>query len=309
MTPGRWLALTTLALALAWPASARAYETQWVDATVNTRLVKCGEPFQFMLTAGARNGWVRLPGKNAVLPGMEVLDYREQDVSKRHEGYLARQGIYRLAVFSMEEAILPPLRVVFAWADGNTTAAASLPLRVGIRSLQPEPGFALIDPRPPRRAHSLWGTLLLSGGLLAAAFWVAVMWKPRPPKKRPVPPAHLEALRRLEMLGTSRSVAEAPKNEKYFTELSHIIRKYLAQRYQFPALELNRSAIIRSLVEKGVEAKRRELTNRLLQETDLVKFAQEPVDFKRVATAHGLAREIINLTRERPITQSGGEKA
>lgn len=303
------LGLLVLVLHLAGTLAAQAYETQWVDATANTRLVKVGEPFQFILTAGARNGWVRLPGENAVLAGAQVLDYQERDVSKRHEGYLARQGIYRLTVFSLDEVILPPVRVVFEWADGTTTAAESLPVRMGIRSLRPEQGFALIDPRAPRRAHSLWGTLLLAGGLLSAALWVAVMWKPRPPKKRPLPPAHLEAFKRLESLGTSRSVTEAPKNDKYFTELSHIIRKYLAERYQFPALELNRSAIVRILGEKGVEAKRRELINRLLQETDLVKFAQEPVDFKRVATAHGLAREIINLTKEQTATPAGEAKA
>jgi hypothetical protein len=309
MTP-RYLRMLGLVSLLAWVSllglsSAQAMEPYWVDAVANTRLVKAGEPFRFVITAGAQNGYVHLPGKTGVFPECHVLGYKEKDVSKRHEGYLARQGIYRLAAFSLEEVILPTQLVRFSWSHGTTATAQSLPIQIGIRSMYPETGLSLIDPRAPKRASNTVLIVSLSLTMLLLAIWVARGWKRRPKKEQPKPPAHLEAMQHLEALGKSRLVAEATKSDKYFTELSRIIRQYIANRYHFPALEMSRLAIVEELMRLGVEAKRRELINKLLQETDLVKFAQEVVDYRQVAEAHGLAREIIALTRQEEVSLSG----
>jgi hypothetical protein len=295
----RWRAAWLLAACLAGGViAAQAEEAVWVEAAVNTRLVKCGEPFKLVLTAGARNGVVKLPGKSAVIPGAHILDYTERDVSSRHEGYVARQGVYRLAAFTTEDVILPPLPVWVQWADGSTATAFSWPQRLGLLSLRPEAGLSLIDPRPPRRSLNVAGTVALAALLLAAGVRLLLAGRRRPKRKSAPPPAHLEALRQLETLGASPVVASAELSREYFTALSRIVRRYLAHRYHFPALELARTTILARLESLGVEAKRRELIDQLLSETDLVKYAQEPADSKRVAAAHGLAREIIRLTRE-----------
>ena len=286
---------------------AGAMEPYWVDAVVNTRLVKCGEPFRFVITAGAQNGYVHLPGMTGIFPECHILEYQEKDVSKRPEGYIARQSIYCLAVFALEEIIIPAQTVRFSWAQGTTATAQSMPRQIGIRSMYPETGFSLIDPRAPKRASNTVVIVSLAAGLILLAVWVARGWKRRPGKEPPKPPAHLEARKKLEALGKSRLVAEATKSDKYFTELSRIIRHYLANRYQFSALEMSRQAIVEELMRLGVEAKRRELINKLLQQTDLVKFAQEAVDYRQVAEAHGLAREIIALTKQEDTVSYGKE--
>lgn len=291
-------ALLAAGLAAGWGVARAAEEAVWVEATVNTRLVKCGEPFTFVLTAGARNGAVKLPGKSAVLPGAHVLSYAERDVSSRHEGYVARQGVYRLAAFTLDDVVLPPLPVWVQWPDGSTATAFSWPQRLGLLSLRPEAGLSLIDPRPPRRSLNVAGTVALALVLLAAGVRLLLAGRKRPKRKSAPPPAHLEAQRQLEALGASPVVASAELSREYFTALSRIVRRYLAGRYRFPALELARTGILARLETLGVEAKRRELIDQLLSETDLVKYAQEPADSKRVAAAHGLAKEIIRLTRE-----------
>lgn len=290
-------ALLAVGLACAWNA-ARAEDAVWVEAAVNTRLVKCGEPFTFVLTAGARNGVVKLPGKSAVIPGAQILEYAERDVSSRHEGYVARQGVYRLAAFTLEDVTLPPLPVWVQWPDGSTATAFSWPQQLGLRSLRPEAGLSLIDPRTPRRSLNVVGTVGLAALLLAAGLRLLLAGRRRPKRPPVQPPAHLEALHQLEALGASPVVASAELSREYFTALSRIVRRYLAGRYRFPALELARTTILARLESLGVEAKRRELIGQLLLETDLVKYAQEPADSKRVAAAHGLAKEIIRLTRE-----------
>ncbi|MEW6517217.1 MAG: hypothetical protein AB1439_09985 [candidate division FCPU426 bacterium] len=296
---GCLLAAASLAVGLvAQPSPACAEEALWVEAAVNTRLVKCGEPFKLVLTAGARNGVVKLPGKTAVIPSAQILAYDERDVSARHEGYVARQGVYRLAFFTTEDIVVPPLPVWVQWADGSTATAFSWPERLGLLSLRPEAGLSLIDPRPPRRSLNVIGTVALAVVLLAAGMRLLMAGRRRPKRKAVQPPAHLEAVKQLEALGASPVVASAELSREYFTALSRIVRRYLAQRYRFPALELARTTILARLESAGVEAKRRELIDQLLSETDLVKYAQEPADNKRVAAAHGLAKEIIRLTRE-----------
>lgn len=282
---------------LAWGVAAQ--EIYWVDAVVNTRLVKNGEPFRFVLTAGAQNGYVHLPGKTGIFPECHILDYHEKDVSKRHEGYIARQGIYRLSAFSLEEIIVPGQRVHFSWVQGNTATVQTKPIPISIQSMYPETGFFLIDPRPPRRASNTMLIVSSALGLFILAVWMGQGVRGR--KRKAPAPAHWEAIKNLESLGKSRLVAEATKSDKYFTKLSHIIRQYIAKRYNFPALELSRIAIVEELMRQGVEAKRREIINKLLQKTDLVKFAREPVDYRQVAEAHGMAREIIILTQKEEV--------
>lgn len=288
----------TATLAVCLTIRAGAAENIWVDAAVNTRLVKTGELFRFVVTAGAKNGMVYLPGRGVVLPDCQVLNYQEKDVSKRHEGYLAVQGVYTLAAFSLEDIIIPSLPIKITWPQGDTATAYSVPIQIKMRSMYPEAGLSLIDPRAPRQAPRIWELLVLAGFCLLLVVWIIRGKAGRPKKSVPRLPAHIEAMRGLEKLGKSKIVTEATRSDQYFTELSRIIRHYIANRFHFPALEMPRTAIVNELITRGVEAKRRELINRLLKESDLVKFAQEAVDYKRVAEAHGLAREIIMLTKE-----------
>lgn len=283
----------------------------WVDAVVNTRVVSMGEQFRLVLTAGARQAWVSLPGKNVILPGCRILDYHEQDVSSRHEGFIARQGRYSLAAFSIEEIIIPSLPVLFQWPQGNTGAAQSLPITITVRSMYPKQGLELRKPRPPRPAGNTVRIILLS--VILAAFLVFAIYqlRRRSRKQKPPLPAHLTALYQLETLGKSVLAAEG-RPAAYYVELSRILRQYLAARYQFPAMEWSRLAIIRELEQRQVEAKRREMINRLLQETDLVKFAHGrlsgPAAVTRQARVLGRARAIIELTAKKEKSVMGEEE-
>jgi hypothetical protein len=277
----------------------------WVEAEVNTRAVSMGEQFRLVLTAGARQAWVRLPGRHVVLPGCRIIDYHERDVSSRHEGFIAHRGSYCLAAFSIEEIIIPSLPVLFQWPRGNTAVAQSLPLEITVRSMHPKPGLNLRKPRPPRCAGNAVGMVILGTSLAAVLAFVMYQFRrQRSRKKKPPLPAHATAFHQLEALGKSRVAAEG-RAEAYFIELSRILRQYLAAQYQFPAMELSRLAIIRELEQRHIKAKRREMINRLLEEADIVKFARNrlvgPAAVTRMAQARARAREIIELTRQREV--------
>jgi hypothetical protein len=277
-----------------WPAAAETAGA-WIEATVNTQTVRLGESFRFVVTAGARNAEVRLPGPNAVLPDCRQLAYHEQDVSQRHEGFTARQGVYTLAAFGLDRIELPPLEVRFTSPEGTTTAASTPPLTLRVLSARPGAEFELRDPRPPVVIRP-WGAYLLAAlavGLGAGAWFLT---RRRRSRASLLPAPHLEAWQSIDAVGKSRLVAEG-RVDLYFTELSRILRRYCSRCFDLPAMELSRREVYRVLRRQGIALKACRLLNSLLIRSDLVKFAKEQVDFPQIARAQQRARDFIQLTR------------
>jgi hypothetical protein len=290
-----WGAGLLLALA-ALPVAAAEVQSVWVETDVNTGAVHLGEPFRFVLTAGARNAAVQLPGSANIWSGCRLLAYSESDVSQRHEGYTARQGQYTLAAFTLDQADIPEMAVRFAWPDGTTATAFSKKVRIQIISLHPSQGFELREPRPPQNPGPIW---IYFAAFLVALVLLGLVWRiPRRIKNTPaLPPPHLEAFHGLEALNRSRAVAEG-RVDHYFTELSRVLRRYLGRRYHpLAAMELPRLKIIQALTALQVPLRARHLINSLLIRADLVKFAKIKVDFPQIAQAQRRAKIFIEKTR------------
>ncbi len=273
----------------------------WLDAVTSTHTVYVGDPFRFVLTAGAKNAAVRLPGPHVIFPGCRLVKYSEEDVSQRHEGYTARQGKYLLVAFALERVIMPAQKVFFSWPDGTTRTAVSQPVTVRVLSLEPAENFELQKPRPMKAANPWWPYAVL----LASAAGLVLVWRrrPRPKRAAAVSPPHVEAFAGLEALGKSRTVAEG-RIDHYYTDLSRILRRYLARRYRFPALENPRAEIIRHLADAGLGPEPLAVIDGLLEQADLVKFAKAEVDFPKIAEAQKKARQFILDTLQRPETKA-----
>lgn len=277
----------------------------WVEAQVNTAAVGLGETFRLALTAGARNAAVQLPGANQIWSGCRLLHYEEEDVSRRHEGYTARQGRYTLAAFTLERVEVPPLSARFSWPDGTTLTAQSRPLVIKVGSLNPREGFELREARPPRPPGPFWLYLTLVP-VTAGAIWLVWRRPARGRRAKRLPPPHLEAFQALDVLGKSRVVAEE-RVDQYFIQLSRVLRRYVWRHYNMPALELPRREIMHALSARRVPVRARRLLNSLLLRADLVKFAQARVDVTHIMQAQRRAHEFIERTRPAP-EAAGGKK-
>jgi hypothetical protein len=89
---------------------------------------------------------------------------------------------------------------------------------------------------------------------------------------------------------------------EHFDRVSHVLRRYLGERYGFDALEYTTREIVTALAGRQVGYDESELVRRFLDESDLVKFAKlTPTE----AQCHWLwetAQQVVERTRQHALT-------
>jgi len=101
-----------------------------------------------------------------------------------------------------------------------------------------------------------------------------------PPPPEIIIPAHEVALTALTQL-KSEQLWQKGEIKTYQSRLTHIIREYLENRYEIPALESTTDQIQRNLKKVDFDSSWKEKLSNILQVADLVKFAkaEPPADF------------------------------
>lgn len=92
-------------------------------------------------------------------------------------------------------------------------------------------------------------------------------------KEEVVIPPDVKALSELKDL-RRKELWQKGEIKQYQSELSHIVREYLEGRYSIKALENTTSEIIRSIKDKSFTTDDQQKLSRILQISDLVKFAK-----------------------------------
>ncbi len=146
---------------------------------------------------------------------------------------------------------------------------------------------AIYDLKPQRempfkfaevRGYTLWS--LLSILLIIVAIWVLQHYLSKRGKRladlfkpAPLPPAHVEAIKALEEL-QNQKLWQNQKFKEYYSSLTHIVRHYIARRYEVAAMEMTSDEIIEAMRTIDLPSKSRMDLTSLLREADLVKFAK-----------------------------------
>ncbi len=120
--------------------------------------------------------------------------------------------------------------------------------------------------------------LLIIIALIPFAIWLIKKLKSDEPLKilqKPKEPAHVIALRRLKSLKESELHKQDDKVKEFYSELTDIVRTYIEQRYDIPALERTSTEILDDF-EKGrvLNSKLFNELRKLLNLADLAKFAK-----------------------------------
>ena len=139
---------------------------------------------------------------------------------------------------------------------------------------------------------------LLAGAVLLLMWYLAKrgkritdLFKPAPPL-----PAHVVALVALETLHGEK-LWQSGEYKLYYSELSDILRTYLAGRFEVGAMEMTTDEIAASLREIEIEQKQKMNLLAVLRDADLVKFAKATPEAEENEGAFDKALNFVESTK------------
>lgn len=222
---------------------------------------------------------------------------------------------YVLTKFDSAEVNLPAIKVDYR-IEGDTTLKSVLsnPVSFNVHRVTVSQEEDIKDIKPPVRIPLNWWIILLwviIGLLLSAlAFFIYKKYL----KKKPVEivekpkvitiPAHVAALSKLDKLA-SEQLWQKGFVKDYHSRITEIIREYFEQRFGLPALEMTTSESLENLSRRKDANVVLTVTERFLNNADLVKFAKyQPLPSVNEEMMVQ-AKEIVNTTIPKQQTSSG----
>ncbi len=251
--------------------------------------------------------------ENELIKGIEIIERSEiQEVDKNKrlkQAYL---------ITSFEDSLFLIKPFVFK-VDGKEYKTN--PLRLKVSNFKPDSAFVskidttqqipITDIKSVERApmtfeeffSRFWYIFVfILIGILA--YFLFSYFKNKPKKKtsifiksKPIIPAHISALDKLEKL-KQKQLHKQKELKQFYTEMSNIIRTYIEERFKIPALEQVTSEIINDFnktkfANNDMNNKLREL----LSLSDMVKFAKNEPDEYKNEMMFEYAFSFINFTK------------
>ena len=255
-----------------------------VDAKIDSLQLMIGEQAKVELEVSLNaNQKLQLPLLNDTLVrGVEILEIAKPDTQMLNAGkrMLVKQE-YTITSFDSALYYLPPFEVLVDDMPYRSKALALKVYSVPVDTLNPDQFFG---PKSIREVSIIWEDIstifwltLLMVALGGLGYYLFKRFKDNKPiirkvKVEPKLPPHTLALQEIERIKGDKSLRIAdPKT--YYTELTDVLRTYMADRFGFNAMEMTSCEIIDKLLETNDKDSIRELKY-LFETADLVKFAK-----------------------------------
>ena len=298
--------LYLLFLLLATPVFSQQKQVQTsIDTTKN----KIGAEFKLTLKTNVDTlSKVVFPNvKN--FGALEVIQSYPIDTIKKNDRYeLVKK--YGLAQFDSGKYTIPSVRILI-----NSKAFLSDSLRVEVVNVEvdtlKQKMYDIKDIAPADNSISYWWkwilVLLIIAGLGALAYWYVKKHKEKKEEgeiyKTPIEKA-TNLLNTLE----KKELWQRGEIKEYYSELTDIVRIYIEEAIEVPAMESTTSELIQALkiasLKKKMELSKETIDNlfTVLKQADLVKFAKsKPLDFEITEDRKKIERAIVTLDKSIPV--------
>lgn len=279
-----WLKILTLGMMLLTISFQARGQQVTVDASIDSLQLLIGQQTKIKLEVSFdANQKLRMPVfHDTIVRGVEVLDIAKPDTQLLNNGkrMLVNQE-YTITSFDSALYYLPPFEVFVNDVPYRSKALALKVNSVPVDTLNPDNFYG---PKSIREASILWEDVsgivwrfllfAVLGGLICYLFVSFINNKPiiKKIKVKQKLPAHTQALQDIERIKADKHLRMTdPKG--YYTELTDVLRTYLAERFTFNAMEMTSAEIIDKLLEIKDKESLQELKI-LFQTADLVKFAK-----------------------------------
>lgn len=227
-------------------------------------------------------------------------------------GKVRYEAIYPLRAFTIGTHALPPITIKYTGADGDTGSIETPAYLFEVRSVKSPGTTELKGIKGPWSAPPNWFLYILVVFLLIVIVGaVALLYLRKRAKPIDLQSAvvsqrqpHEIAYEQLGRIEGMNWITQG-KMKVYHTEISHVMRQYIAARYHIPALELTTAELLDRLQTEDTP---REQVQRFFTNCDLVKFARysptKPETHERMEEA----RRIVDETKQSWVSEGEEQK-
>lgn len=294
-----------------------------VEARIDTNVMLIGDQTRVWLEAQFPDSlMLSFPAfSDTVIKNLEILDISSIDTTRVDHGLKLSQS-YLVTSFDSGFYIIPPMDFVIGFPKaGRIDTLHTVPLyfQVWTLPLDTVNRESIADIKSPIDAPLTFQEVLpFAGaglGLLLLAF-IAYLLFMRFVRKKPVlvrsekpkEPAHLIALRSLDLLSNEK-LWQKGLIKAYYSQLTDVLRTYIEDRYEIPAMESTTDQIIESFRKNTVlEKELKDGLFDLLVRADFVKFAKATTLPNENEQSLRFAYDFVDKTKLAEVLQTSDEE-
>lgn len=239
---------------------------------------------------------------------LEVLDVQAIDSSFNKEDIRIRELSQKLTITAFDTGYYPIPSLQFVGSNTNLSSEGMVLL---VSPMQLDSTSQLADIYDPIAVPYTFSEFLQDYGwyiLIAILIGLVSVYILKNRKKwmtnqdeKPIVikeliPAHITALKRLNNIYKGKTWNQSVKN--YYSEVSEILRTYLEERYHILAMEQTTAEIINSIYSR-ISKEQKDNLQRILQDTDMVKFAKFQPDASQHEPLVKLCIDWVTETQEK----------
>lgn len=216
---------------------------------------------------------------------IEILDQTPIDSIVLDEESLLLKKKYLITSFDTGFYAIPPIEIKINPASGGGAIYTNA-MALKVITFEVDTTQGIFDIKPVEDVPYTIREMVpwIVGGILFIAMILFFIWlfrriKSKEPvfllrKEKPKEPAHVVALRDLEIL-KSEKLWQTDRVKEFYTTLTAILRVYIEERFNVPAMEQTTDEILGGLKTKEVEAESSiAVLKQILTTADFVKFAK-----------------------------------
>ncbi len=278
-----------------------------VTTRVDSTEITIGDVIEYSIVAHYPDSIrVEAPEIGTTIGDFTVLKTLPEKIQRSSEGQTA-VFTYHLSIYDTGRHVIPP--IALPYYDSDTLQAPKLvfgrDIPITVQSVLSSAADSLKDIRPPLSPPTSWAWVLWAVAIMLLLALGYYLWRRYRRKEKIIPqfrsikiePAHVIALRELEKLLQSDLLLKG-EYKAFFSELSNILRHYLANRYFIPAPEETSEEILRSAIELELADEEIHLLRSVLTLSDQIKFAKYIPQSTEVERAIQQTRTFIQKTRK-----------
>ena len=261
-----------------------AAQSVTVDAKIDSLQILIGEQakVQLQVAMDAKQRAVFPSFTDTLVRGVEIVDIAKPDtqyLNDRQRMLITQE--YTVTSFDSALYYIPPMGVKIDNKEYKSKALALKVYSMPVDTLHPDQFFGQKTVMKAPFAWEDWYGLIacsfLALPLLGLLIYLIIRIRDNKPiirkvKVEPKLPPHQLAMKEIERIKTEK-IWQKGQSKEYYTELTDVLRNYMAERFGFNAMEMTSSEIIDKLQDISDKESIKDLMF-LFQTADLVKFAK-----------------------------------